>query len=183
RTRSCWRARTTSDPSAGGRSSSSGRPSSAISEASPSAGRRRPRLRPPPAFRWPMAGWPMAKVRVRPETGTLYLDFFYRGVRCREQTALPDSAENRRRVQALMNRISKEIRQGLFDYAATFPESPRAARFADGAPERSPIATTPGTQPAAETPSFAEFSVTWRKEMAPQWRRQHRESVDATFDA
>ncbi|TAK37651.1 MAG: DUF3596 domain-containing protein [Lysobacteraceae bacterium] len=125
----------------------------------------------------------MAKVRVRPEAGTLYLDFFYRGVRCREQTALPDTAENRRRVQALMNRISKEIRQGLFDYAATFPESPRAARFADAAPGRSPIATTPGTQPPAETPTFAEFSVTWRKEMAPQWRRQHRESVDATFDA
>jgi Domain of unknown function (DUF3596). len=60
----------------------------------------------------------MAKVRARPESGMLYLDFFYRGVRCREQTALPDTAENRRRVQTLMNRISKEIKQGLFDYAA-----------------------------------------------------------------
>src|SRR3546814_10821570 len=57
----------------------------------------------------------MAKVRTRPETGLLYLDFFYRGVRCREQTALPDTVENRRRVQALMNRMSKEIKQGLFD--------------------------------------------------------------------
>lgn len=25
--------------------------------------------------------------------------------------------------------------------------------------------------------------MTWRKEMAPQWRRQHRDSVDATFAA
>ena len=66
----------------------------------------------------------MAKVRTRPETGLLYLDFFYRGVRCREQTALPDTAENRRRVQSLMSRISKEIKQGLFDYAATFPGAP-----------------------------------------------------------
>ena len=71
----------------------------------------------------------MAKVRARPETGTLYLDFSYRGVRCREQTTLPDTAENRRKVQALLNRIEKEIRQGNFDYAATFPASPRAARF------------------------------------------------------
>ena len=34
-----------------------------------------------------------------------------------------------------------------------------------------------------DTPLFSDFSVTWRKEMAPQWRRQHRDSVDATFDA
>ncbi len=60
----------------------------------------------------------MAKVRARPESGLLYLDFFFRGVRCREQTALPDTVENRWRVQALMNRISREIKQGLFDYAA-----------------------------------------------------------------
>src|SRR5699024_3314878 len=32
-------------------------------------------------------------------------------------------------------------------------------------------------------PTFAEFSITWREEMAPQWRRQHRNSVDVIFDA
>lgn len=132
----------------------------------------------------------MAKVRARPETGLLYLDFFYRGVRCREQTALPDTAENRRRVQVLMNRISKEIKQGLFDYAATFPGSPRAARFATPASVSDaafPTAARGNPLPAApaipDTPTFSDFSVTWRKEMAPQWRRQHRNSVDATFDA
>ncbi len=132
----------------------------------------------------------MAKVRVRPETGMLYLDFSYRGVRCREQTALPDTAENRRRVQTLMNRISKEIKQGLFDYAATFPGSSKAARFS--APETlsmgvGPTSTRGNSLPPAETipdtPTFSDFSVTWRKEMAPQWRRQHRDSVDATFAA
>lgn len=132
----------------------------------------------------------MAKVRARPESGMLYLDFFYRGVRCREQTALPDTAENRRRVQALMNRISKEIKQGLFDYAATFPGSPRAAQFAASAvtvggispvvPVGNPLPAAPGIP---DTPTFSDFSVTWRKEMAPQWRRQHRDSVDATFAA
>ena len=58
----------------------------------------------------------MAKVRTRKDNGLLFLDFYHRGVRCREQTALPDTAENRRRVQSLMSRISKEIKQGLFDY-------------------------------------------------------------------
>ncbi len=132
----------------------------------------------------------MAKVRVRPETGMLYLDFFYRGVRCREQTALPDTAENRRRVQSLMSRISREIKQGLFDYAATFPGSPKAAKFAASPagvggtfPTMAGGNPLPAAQAIPDTPSFSDFSVTWRKEMAPQWRRQHRDSVDATFDA
>ncbi|MGY0799611.1 Arm DNA-binding domain-containing protein [Lysobacter sp. A286] len=127
----------------------------------------------------------MAKVRARAETGTLYLDFFYRGVRCREQTTLPDTAENRSRVQALMSRISKEIKQGLFDYAATFPNSPKAARFSAHVAGEVLAAIMPPTpkQALPETPTFAEFSVTWRAEMAPQWRRLHSSSVDATFEA
>ena len=132
----------------------------------------------------------MAKVRARKDNGLLFLDFYYRGVRCREQTALPDTAENRRRVQSLMSRISKEIKQGLFDYGATFPGSPKAAQFATPpgtAGSTVPVATGGVAAPAdptlSDTPTFSDFSVTWRKEMAPQWRRQHRDSVDATFAA
>lgn len=117
---------------------------------------------------------------MRPETGRLYLDFFYRGVRCREQTALPDTAENRRKVQALLTRIEREIRQGQFDYASTFPGSPRAARFGVNAasgstpqPNAPPVvAATPAT------PTVDEFATTWRMQMAPQWKRLHREGVD-----
>ena len=132
----------------------------------------------------------MAKVRTRKDNGLLFLDFYHRGVRCREQTALPDTVENRRRVQSLMSRISKEIKQGLFDYGATFPRSPRAAQFmtppgANGSTV--PVATggvaEPAVSPLPDTPTFSNFSVTWRAEMAPQWRRLHRSSVDATFDA
>ncbi|HWT14922.1 MAG TPA: tyrosine-type recombinase/integrase [Patescibacteria group bacterium] len=135
----------------------------------------------------------MAKVRARPESGALYLDFFYRGVRCREQTTLLDGAENRKRVQALLNRIEKEMAQGVFDYAATFPDSSRVTLFATTLPGERPIANTQsGTAPspasnpsstAIGTPTFLEFSVTWRTEMTPQWRRLHRLSVDAIFDA
>lgn len=129
----------------------------------------------------------MAKIRARPETGTLYLDFFYRGKRCREQTALPDTAENRRRVQTLMNRIDKEIRQGSFDYAATFPNSTKLAAFATSSGALPRVATTQtsatATPAAPSAPTFADFSVTWRAEMAPQWRRLHRKAVDAIFDA
>lgn len=125
----------------------------------------------------------MAKVRARQDNNLLFIDFYYRGVRCREQTALPDNSENRRRVQALMNRIEKEIKQGLFDYAATFPSSPKVKQFGrlPGAASIDTPSAAPAT-PLASTPSFSEFAVTWRTEMAPQWRRQHRNGVDDIFN-
>lgn len=125
----------------------------------------------------------MAKVRARSDNSLLFLDFYYRGVRCREQTALLNTYENRRRVQSLMKQIVKAIREGTFDYAATFPDSPRAERFA------SPSQLAVGGQmeavaaPDPITPSFHEFSILWRGEMAPQWRRLHQRSVDAIFAA
>lgn len=134
----------------------------------------------------------MAKVRTRKDNGLLFMDLYFRGVRCREQTALTDTAENRRRVQALMKRIEKEIKQGSFDYAVTFPGSPKAAEFSSAAPDvvagraRSKPAHTASAavdQHTPPTPTFSDFSVTWRSEMAPQWRRLHRNSVDAIFDA
>jgi integrase len=125
----------------------------------------------------------MAKIRARPDTGMLFLDFYFRGARCREQTALPDTADNRKKVQGLLNRILKDIAQGTFDYAATFPSSPRIATFAKvvstGAMASPHVAMA--RQALTESPLFGEFSVTWRAEMAPQWRRQHRNSVDVIF--
>ncbi len=120
----------------------------------------------------------MAKVRVRPETGTLYLDFFYRGVRCREQTALPDTSENRKKVQSLLNRVQRDIAQGAFDYAAVFPGSPRAAQFGVPAVGSHPTAQVADSGVArAATPLFADFSELWFLEMSPQWRRLHRSCV------
>ena len=49
----------------------------------------------------------MAKLRVRPETGTLYVDFQFRGVRCREQTALADMPANVRVVERLAKRMDR----------------------------------------------------------------------------
>lgn len=129
----------------------------------------------------------MAKVRARADTTLLFLDFYFRGVRCREQTALPDNAENRKKVQSLLNRIEKEIKQGKFDYAATFPNSAKVKQFAMS--NAVPVVTAPtpitisGIVLPVATLTFAEFSVTWRAEMAPQWRRLHGSSIDVIFDA
>lgn len=128
----------------------------------------------------------MSKVRARPETGTLYLDFFYRGVRCREQTALPDTAQNRRRVQSLLHRVQKDIAQGMFDYATVFPGSPRAKRFAapstGSAPAPLVAFSSEGHSLRVTTPLFADFAEQWFLEMSPQWRRLHRACVRAVLD-
>ena len=134
----------------------------------------------------------MAKVniRVRPETETLYLDFFFRGARCREQTALTDTPEHRKRLQVLANRIQKEIERGTFDYGAFFPNSPKAEVFANGGPAK-PVPSTeevpaPPPAPAAvaerQTPTFADFAELWFLEMSPQWRRLHRQGVRDVLD-
>jgi integrase len=124
----------------------------------------------------------MAKVRIRPDNGMLFLDFYYRGVRCREQTALPETAENLKKVQTFLNRILKDIAQGTFDYAAVFPGSPRAAQFATSTV--GPIsalsangAASDGQTPRPSTQLFTDFAELWFLEMSPQWRRLHRSCV------
>lgn len=124
----------------------------------------------------------MAKVRVRPETGNLYLDFSYRGVRCREQTALADTPANRRSVEALASRIKKEIAKGTFEYTAFFPDSPRGRQFDAPLVEAPPsLATTEPKQPQT-TPLFSVFAEGWYRENTPRWRKTHAETVRGILD-
>ena len=117
----------------------------------------------------------MAKVRVRPETRTLYLDFQYRATRCREQTALPDTPGNRRVLDALANRVEKAILKGTFEYSTFFPDSPKAKELeaADAVPAAG------GDHP---TPTFGEFAELWVIESSPRWRAQYRNEVRKTLD-
>ena len=57
--------------------------------------------------------------------GRLYFDFRYRGVRCREYTALEDNRANRSRMEATLRKITAEITLGSFDSAASFPAAPK----------------------------------------------------------
>lgn len=71
----------------------------------------------------------MSKVRVRKETGKLYLDFMYAGHRCREQTILTDTPSNRKQVEALLAKVQAKILLGELDYAEFFPGSPNIAKI------------------------------------------------------
>jgi integrase len=118
----------------------------------------------------------MAKVRARPETGKLYFDFFHGGVRCREQTDLPDTPANRKRVETVMRRIETEIQQGTFDFARYFPNSklPQRAAKRNGVGAGIELALDHGhavPAPAVDAPTFSAFLDIWLTENEVRWRR------------
>ncbi|WP_413282709.1 Arm DNA-binding domain-containing protein [Vibrio sp. MA40-2] len=61
----------------------------------------------------------MGVINVR--NNKLVLQFRYKGQRCREQTQLPDTASNRKRLTKLLKRIEVEIIIDTFDYEKYFP--------------------------------------------------------------
>jgi integrase len=133
----------------------------------------------------------MASIRVRANTGTLYVDFYYRGVRCRELTALPNTAANRTRLQQMLNRIERAIKQGSFSYREFFPNSNRASQFEPPAPlavtitpeyaeKAMEVANLPrptGGTVAAPTPLFSAFAGQWNADREVEWKRSTRIKV------
>ncbi len=135
----------------------------------------------------------MGSIQIRKETKRLIVDFYFRGIRCREQTALPDTPANRRKVQKLLDRIEGEISLGTFDYQRYFPSSRNIAKFM-----QSPMASAARALGAAisgngvaqalvssgrgDTPLFKDFAETWFTEKSVEWRESHRQGVRANLD-
>jgi integrase len=137
----------------------------------------------------------MASIQVRKETGLLIIDFYYRGERCREQTALTDSAMNRKKVQKVLDRIEEEIAAGTFDYRRYFPASKNAEKFDETAPptSRNQVAQAVagaigyGSNGQASagvvgTPLLRDFVETWYAEKEVEWRRSHKTNVRSDLD-
>lgn len=61
---------------------------------------------------------------------SIEITFMYRGVRCRERISLKPTATNLKRAEQHKAAVEHAIANGTFDYATTFPRSPRAAKFA-----------------------------------------------------
>ena len=80
------------------------------------------------------------KVHVRAnEAGTLYFDFYHRGVRCKEYTALCDTPANGRRCELKALLISNEMALGEFDYIRHFPNGTKRHIFTGRPDGRIPI--------------------------------------------
>ena len=137
----------------------------------------------------------MASIRRRNETGTLYFDFRFRGVRCREQTSLKDTRLNREKLQRVAAKIEHAIAVNAFDYRAFFPNSPRASQFeamVTEVPAPQPEEVLAAASEAARqlargseaavvampaTALFRDFADTWYAEREIDWKRSNRIKV------
>ena len=112
----------------------------------------------------------MGRIRLG-KAGSLQIDFQYMGTRCREQTALPDTAANRKTLEKLIQKIEAEILLGTFVYSNYFPNSKMVTSFekqqqrllADNRAER--------------LPTLEEFAVIWLDEVQVSWRDSYRKTI------
>lgn len=91
--------------------------------------------------------------KLRSDKGRLFVDFVFRGARCREPFHLRDTRENRKRVQAVCKKLEAELALNTFDYATYFPRSKRLARF--------------GIAHEVELPTLAEHAKDWLVKRQP----------------
>lgn len=125
----------------------------------------------------------MGKVRVRKETGKLYLDFFYRGVRCREQTALTDTPTNRKNVEKLLQRVEAKILLDELDYAEFFPGSRNLKKIQLKSPQSSAESIETDSSSNPPTVTFADFSQQWFREIQIEWRQSHVRNVSSILES
>lgn len=128
----------------------------------------------------------MGSIRKLSYSNTLFFDFRYRGVRCREYTLLNDTQANRKNMEKVLARIESEIKLGTFDYARFFPNSEKIAAFAAkpaGANKVSEVgimAVAPIIM-AHATPLFEKFCEEWYQENEISWKRSYRETLKLTI--
>ncbi|AWI79166.1 site-specific integrase [Parazoarcus communis] len=125
----------------------------------------------------------MGSIRCRDENGLLFIDFRYRGIRCREQTALTDTAANRKKLQKALDRIEADIAAGTFQYRSYFPNSKNAAKFDDKLSLTITAAAIVGAAPAPATPLFRDFAEVWYGEREIEWRKSYKLTLRATLDS
>lgn len=116
----------------------------------------------------------MASIRTRKETGTLFLDFRVDGVRCREQTLLPDTPANRKKLQRLLDRIQAEITLGTFEYEEYFPRSANAGRFSNRLGSQNPVGSSM---------PFIEFVEQWFTQARVAWQPSHTRRARSSLDS
>ena len=85
----------------------------------------------------------MASIRARADNHMLFLDFRFRGNRCREQTLLEDTPANRKRLAKVAEKIEELIATGSFNYRDFFPNSKNAVKFDLPEPPVAPLAVEP----------------------------------------
>ncbi len=106
--------------------------------------------------------------------GRLYLDFRYRGLRCREQASLDDTPANRKKLSKVLALIEHQIRSGTLDYGHHFPESPRAERFRQ-------LDSLVRLNSKGGNTRFSTFADQWLEERRVEWRQSQYETVEGVL--
>jgi integrase len=107
-------------------------------------------------------------------SGVIYVDFRFKGQRCREVTNMTDTPQNRRKCEAFLKRIEAEIVLGTFDYAAYFPDGGKVEVFRT---LEKRVASA-----KSDTPMFREFAETWFAERRIEWRRSYADTMRITLN-
>jgi integrase len=125
----------------------------------------------------------MGSIRVRPETGALFMDFKLQGQRLREQTTLADNPANRKRLQKVLDKIEAEIALATFDYEKTFGK-PLQKREGPTEPIGAVLNATAAAVHSAvlPTPIFKEFANQWFGETEVTWRRSYKITQRGALD-
>ena len=126
----------------------------------------------------------MGNIRARKESGYLYFDFQYQGIRCREQTKLKNTPANYRKLELILKKIEKQIIKNVFQYADFFPDSPRSQMFSQStipnSRENINVKITSTQNPDARTiniPMFNAFSKEWYEEKEISWKQSYKDKV------
>ncbi len=114
----------------------------------------------------------MGKVRSRSDNKKLFFDFTYCDQRCREQTTILDTPANRKKLEAVLQRIEAEITLGSFDYGTYFPHSARVQEFS-----RLKAGCT-----LKNSPLLKDFAELWFDEKKIEWRDSHTKTIRLTLD-
>jgi integrase len=91
--------------------------------------------------------------KLRKDKGRLFIDFVFRGERCRESLHLADTRENRSKADALRKKLEAELALNTFEYPSYFPRSKRLARF--------------GLAPKTDLPTVGEYAKAWLETRRP----------------
>ena len=106
---------------------------------------------------------------IRSSKKKLFIDFRYRGQRCREFTGLADTPAHRRRLLGVIKRMEAEITLGSFDYGAYFPNSSRVDEFRK-LDERA-------QSMRSKVPLLSVFAEDWMAEKKVEWRQSYYDTV------
>lgn len=114
----------------------------------------------------------MASINVR--RGKLVVDFRYLGMRCREQTVLPDTPTNRKQLKELTEKMEAEITLGVFDYAKYFPKSKKLDEILNKKQQQEAA--------TSRCPTFSDFADLWFEEKKVEWKASYQRKVQTTLN-